>query len=332
MPGATPPADNAAAAPSAAPESPGLAPGEPDSHTSSASLAVDGEPPGRIALGIAYRGQSYHGWQSQPDGKTVQDALERALAEFVGLPRGEIVATVCAGRTDAGVHALNQVVHFDAPVVREEFSWVRGTNRYLPEDIAVQWARTVEPDFHARNGARGRRYAFLVRESAVRPAIEAGLCGWVFKSLDMDAMRQAARALIGEHDFSSFRSSQCQALSPVKELRSIDIARIGDYWRFDFEASAFLHHMVRNIMGALIAIGSGSQPAGFMAELLALRNRELAPPTFPAAGLYFLGPRYDPHLGLPQRTSAHDWLPSAPPELARPDEAYPFVSGPAPKQ
>jgi tRNA pseudouridine38-40 synthase len=329
-PGSAPGAS--AAAPAAAPESPGLAPGAPDSHTSSAHLADPNEPPGRIALGIAYRGQNYHGWQSQPDGKTVQDALERALAEFVGLPRGGIVATVCAGRTDAGVHALNQVVHFDAPVVREEFSWVRGTNRYLPEDIAVQWARTVNADFHARNGARGRRYAFLVRESVVRPAIEAGLCGWVFKSLDLGAMREAAHALVGEHDFSSFRSSQCQALSPVKELRRIDIARIGDYWRFDFEASAFLHHMVRNLMGALITIGSGNQPPAYMAQLMAERNRELAPPTFPAAGLYFLGPQYDLHLAIPRRTAAHDWLPRVPPELARPDEAHPFVSGTPAKQ
>jgi tRNA pseudouridine38-40 synthase len=326
--------------PGSAPESPGVAPGQPESGTSSAarssqeqdddSIAAAGAP-GRVALGVAYRGQNYHGWQSQADGNTVQDALEKALAAFIGLPRGEIVTTMCAGRTDAGVHALNQVVHFDAPVSREEFSWVRGTNRYLPEDIAVQWAQYVDPDFHARNGARGRKYAFLVRESAVRPALEAGLCGWVFRPLDLATMRDAAKALIGEHDFSSFRSSQCQALSPVKHMRRIDIARIGDYWRFDFEANAFLHHMVRNLMGALITIGTGAQPASYMADLLAERDRALAPPTFPAAGLYFLGPQYDPHLAIPQRTSAHDWLPRVPPELARPDEASPFVSGPAPR-
>jgi tRNA pseudouridine38-40 synthase len=276
-----------------------------------------------VALGIAYRGQDYHGWQSQPDGNTVQDKLERALAAFVGLPAGEIVPTMCAGRTDAGVHALNQVVHFDAPVGRDEFSWVRGTNRFLPDDIAVQWAHTVPADFHARNGARSRRYAFLVRQSAVRPALESGLCGWVFRPLDLDVMREAARALIGEHDFSSFRSSQCQALTPVKEMRTIEIARLGDYWRFDFEANAFLHHMVRNIMGALVAIGSGTQPASFMAEILEHRQRTLAPPTFPAAGLYFLGPRYDAHLAIPERTSAHDWLPQVPPGHSRPDEGYP---------
>ena len=283
-------------------------------------------------MGIAYRGGNYHGWQSQPDGRTVQDRLERALAEFVGLPRGEVVPTVCAGRTDAGVHALNQVVHFDAPVSREIFSWVRGTNRFLPEDIAVQWARNVEPGFHARNGARGRQYAFLVRESAARPAIEAGQCGWVFRPLDIARMRAAARLLIGEHDFSAFRASACQALSPVKEMRRIEINRIGDYWRFDFEASAFLHHMVRNLMGALIAIGGGQYPPEYMAELLARRDRALAPPTFPAAGLYFLGPLYDPRLAVPRRTAAHDWLPGVPVELARPDEAVPFVSGAVAKQ
>ena len=316
--------------PEATTSTPGLAPGQPESDTPHSpeqdNAATAAVPPGRVALGIAYRGTNYHGWQSQPDGNTVQDKLERALAEFVGLPRGEVVATLCAGRTDAGVHALNQVVHFDAPVSREIFSWVRGVNRYLPEDIAVQWARDVEPDFHARNGARGRRYAFLVRESAARPAIEAGLCGWVFRPLDIERMRAAAQVLIGEHDFSSFRASACQALSPVKEMRRIEINRIGDYWRFDFEASAFLHHMVRNLMGALIAIGSGNRPPAFMAELLAHRNRALAPPTFPAAGLYFLGPLYDPHLAVPRRTAAHDWLPQVPVELARPDEVRPFVS------
>ena len=282
-----------------------------------------GPAPGRVALGVAYRGQNYHGWQSQPDGRTVQDVLERALAEFAGLPRGAALTTLCAGRTDAGVHALNQVVHFDAPVARDEFSWVRGTNRYLPEDVAVQWARTVEPGFHARNGARGRRYVFLVRESAVRPALEAGLCGWVFRPLDLERMREAAGHLLGEHDFSSFRSSQCQALSPVKHLRRVDIARIGDYWRFDFEANAFLHHMVRNLMGVLTTIGSGTQPAAWAKDVLEHRNRSLAPPTFPAAGLYFAGPRYDAHLAIPERTSAHDWLPQAPPDVARPGEGYP---------
>ena len=263
----------------------------------------------RLALGLAYRGQAYEGWQSQPGGRTVQDALERALAQFVGAP----LRTHCAGRTDAGVHALNQVVHVDAPVARELFSWVRGTNRYLPADIAVQWCKPVAADFHARNSAIGRRYRFVLRESAVRPALEAGGCGWVFRPLDGEAMRVAAEMLIGEHDFSAFRAAECQARTPVKTLRSIDIAFRGEplagYWRVDFDASAFLHHMVRNIMGCLVAIGSGRRAPGWMAEVLASRRRDAAAPTFPPDGLYFLGPYYDARHELPTTTPAMHWLP-----------------------
>ncbi len=259
----------------------------------------------RLALGVGYRGSAYHGWQSQPDGRTVQDALERALVAFAAAP----VATVCAGRTDAGVHAFNQVVHLDPPVVRDPFSWVRGSNRYLPADIAVQWCRPVDAGFHARNSALGRRYRFVVLESAVRPALEAGVCGWVFRPLDGDAMRAAAAHLIGENDFSAFRAAACQAPSPVKTLRAIAISRRGAYWRFDFDASAFLHHMVRNIMGCLVAVGSGRQAPGWIAEVLASRSREAAAPTFPPDGLYFAGPYYDPSHGIPEHTPAMDWVP-----------------------
>jgi tRNA pseudouridine38-40 synthase len=260
----------------------------------------------RVALGIAYRGSGYNGWQSQSDGRTVQDALEHALAQFLATP----VRTHCAGRTDAGVHALNQVVHLDSEAWREPFSWVRGTNRYLPEDIAVQWARPVPDNFHARNHARGRRYAYVLRESAARPALELGLAGWVFRPLDAEAMRAAAAQLIGTHDFSAFRSSECQAASPVKELRAVTITRRGAYWRFDFDGSAFLHHMIRNIMGCLVAIGQGRHPPGWIAEVLASRSREAAAPTFSAAGLYFLGPYYDAALGIAEHTPAFDWLPA----------------------
>ena len=259
----------------------------------------------RVALGLSYRGAGYHGWQSQPDGATVQDRVEAALSRFADRP----VRTVCAGRTDAGVHALNQVVHFDTEVAREPFSWVRGSNRYLPADIAVQWCRPVDARFHARNAARGRRYAYLLLESPVRPAIEAGAAGWVFPPLDGDAMRAAAAVLIGEHDFSAFRAAECQAASPVKVLRRIEIARRGAYWRFEFDASAFLHHMVRNLMGCLVAVGQGSRTPGWLAEVLASRDRDRAAPTFAADGLYFLGPYYDAELGLPERTPAFDWLP-----------------------
>lgn len=259
----------------------------------------------RWALGLSYRGTRYHGWQSQPDGATVQDRLEQALSRFADRP----VVTVCAGRTDAGVHALNQVVHFDCDVSREPFSWVRGTNRYLPDDIAVQWCREVEPRFHARNSALGRRYVYRLLESPVRPSLETGLCGWVFTSLDGQAMQRAAELLLGEHDFSSFRSSQCQAASPVKTLREIRVSRDGAYWRFDFEASAFLHHMVRNILGCLIVIGQCRKPSGWMVEVLQAKSREAAAPTFPAAGLYFVGPHYDAAFDIPASVPAEGWLP-----------------------
>jgi tRNA pseudouridine38-40 synthase len=259
----------------------------------------------RLALGVAYRGQAYHGWQSQPDGRTVQDHVEKALSAFADQP----VTTVCAGRTDAGVHALNQVVHLDTPLQREPFSWVRGSNRWLPDDVAVQWCQPVPAAFHARNSARGRRYRYIVLESPVRPALERGLVGWVFRPLDGEAMRAAAACLIGEHDFSSFRAADCQSPTPVKTLRSIEIARRGAYWRFDFEANAFLYHMVRNLMGSLLAVGSGRQGPGWMAEVLAARSRDAAAPTFPPDGLYFVGPHYDAALGLPARTAAMDWWP-----------------------
>ena len=261
--------------------------------------------PQRLALGVAYEGRRFHGWQSQPGGQTVQDHLEGALSRFADLP----VATVCAGRTDTGVHALQQVVHLDPPVKRDLSSWVRGTNRFLPADIAVQWCREVPAGFHARNSARGRRYRYLVLESAVRPALEAGRCGWVFRPLDGQAMQRAAAHLLGEHDFSAFRAAACQALTPVKTLRQLDITRHGAYWRFDFEASAFLHHMVRNIMGCLVAVGTGSHPPEWMAEVLASRSRQAAAPTFAPDGLYFVGPRYDAAHGLPDRTPAMDWHP-----------------------
>jgi tRNA pseudouridine38-40 synthase len=258
----------------------------------------------RLALGVSYRGTAYQGWQSQPGGQTVQDRLERALNRFADAT----VRTHCAGRTDAGVHAINQVVHIDAPVARAPMSWVRGTNRYLDADIAVQWCCPVAPTFHARNSARGRRYRYLLRQSAVRPALETGLVGWTFLPLDGAAMRAAATALIGEHDFSSFRAAACQAASPVKTLHAIDIDRHGALWRFDFDATAFLHHMVRNIVGCLVAVGSGRRPPAWLAEVLTARSRAVAAPTFAADGLYFVGPYYDAVLGLPVRTPAMDWL------------------------
>ncbi|MCW8164715.1 tRNA pseudouridine(38-40) synthase TruA [Verminephrobacter aporrectodeae subsp. tuberculatae] len=266
----------------------------------------------RMALGLSYNGQGYSGWQSQPSGNTVQDRLEAALRRFATQP----VGTLCAGRTDAGVHALMQVVHFDTPLERPTASWVRGTNRFLPPDIAVQWAQPVADGFHARASAVARRYAYVLLQSPVRPSVDAARVGWVFQALDPAAMRQAAEQLLGEHDFSSFRAAACQAPSPVKTLRRIDIVRRGPgdahgpcYWRFEFEADAFLHHMVRNIMGCLIAVGQGRQPPAWMQQVLRAKSRAAAAPTFAPDGLYFLGPLYDAAWGLPRRTAAYDWLP-----------------------
>lgn len=258
----------------------------------------------RLALGISYNGQAYEGWQSQLSGRTVQDRLEDALSQFTTQP----ISTVCAGRTDAGVHGLMQVVHLDTGLVRETASWVRGTNRYLPPDIAVQWAHPVPDSFHARGSAVARRYAYLLLESPVRPSVDAGRVGWVFRPLDARAMREAAAFFLGEHDFTSFRASSCQAKSPVKTLHRLDITQRGAYWRLEFEANAFLHHMIRNIMGCLLVVGQGQRPPSWILEVLAARNRDAAAPTFSPDGLYFMGPTYEPHWGLPERTAAYDWI------------------------
>ena len=259
----------------------------------------------RLALGISYNGQAYDGWQSQPSGRTVQDQLEAALERFATVP----VSTVCAGRTDAGVHGVMQVVHFDTEVRREDFSWVRGTNTFLPPDIAVQWARPVADAFHARNSAKARRYAYVLLESPVRPSVEAGRVGWVFRPLDAEAMREAAAHLVGEHDFTSFRASSCQSPTPVKTLQPVRIGRRGPYWRFEFEANAFLHHMIRNLLGCLIQVGQGLHPPGWMREVLAARSRDAAAPTFSPDGLYVLGPVYEEKWALPAQAAAYDWLP-----------------------
>jgi tRNA pseudouridine38-40 synthase len=219
------------------------------------------------------------------------------------------VRVASAGRTDAGVHALNQVVHLDTDVERTALSWVRGTNRFLPRDIAVQWALPVGTDFDARFSARGRRYVYLLLESPVRPGLESGAVGWTFRPLDGAAMRAAARTLIGAHDFSALRSSECQAASPVRTLHAIGIERRGAYWRFDFDANAFLHHMVRNIMGCLVAVGSGNRSPAWLGDVLASRDRSRAAPTFAPDGLYFAGPYYDAAHAIPERAPATDWLP-----------------------
>ena len=250
----------------------------------------------RIALGLEYDGSSFNGWQAQPHGNTVQDALERALAAVAGEP----VRVSCAGRTDSGVHALAQVVHFDTAAPRPLTAWVRGANAHLPAPIAVRWSREVPVEFHARYSARSRSYRYLLHNHPVRPALHHGKHGWCHQPLEVDLMNQAALCLLGEHDFSAFRAAECQAKSPLKTMHRAEILRYGDLVVFEFCASAFLQHMVRNLVAALVAVGKGRCPPQWLAALLAGRDRTSGAPTFAAAGLYFAGVEYEAHWCLPQ--------------------------------
>ena len=250
----------------------------------------------RIALGIEYDGAPFCGWQTQPAGGSVQDALERALAHFADAD----VDVVAAGRTDAGVHATAQVVHFDAPVDRTMASWVRGTNTYLPPALRVLWANGVPDEFHARYSAAARTYDYLLLNDAVAPAVLHGKVGWYHRPLDLDAMRSAARLVEGEHDFSAFRDAQCQAKTPVRRVHAARVMPRGNLFAFRFTANAFLHHMVRNLVGSLVQIGAGKQAPSWMAELLATRDRRNAAPTFAPDGLYLSGIDYDDRFGLPK--------------------------------
>lgn len=252
----------------------------------------------RIALGLHYEGTPWKGWQTQPHRQTVQDTLEAALQKFCQVP----LPTVCAGRTDAGVHATGQVVHFDTEVSRELFSWVRGVNAFLPPSIAVRWAAEVEggdDGFHARFSARTRTYHYVIYNNPVRSPLWSGRAGWVFRPLDEARMMEAAQALVGEHDFSAFRAAECQALSPVRTMHAVTVRRSGDVVVVTLRANAFLHHMVRNIVGSLIQVGNGNRPPHWIAELLAARNRELAAPTFSPDGLYLARVDYEARWGLP---------------------------------
>jgi len=249
----------------------------------------------RIALGLEYDGASFNGWQTQPGGGTVQDALEAALAQMAGAP----IRAQCAGRTDTGVHALAQVVHFDTEAERPDSAWVKGVNTHLPRAVAIRWAKRVPDDFHARFGATSRRYDYLLINRPTRPAVWDGRAGWFHLPLEVETMRAAAAHLIGEHDFSALRSAECQAASPVRTLRGLEITREGEVVRFSLEANAFLHHMVRNIVGCLVYVGKGKYSPTWMAEVLAGRDRAKAAPTFGPQGLYLSGIDYDPRWELP---------------------------------
>lgn len=253
----------------------------------------------RIALGIEYDGTGFFGWQRLAHGPNIQAEVEAALS-FVA---DHAVAVTCAGRTDAGVHARCQVVHFDSDAARDERAWTLGANTRLPVGISVLWARAVPADFHARFSARARRYRYTLLNRAIRPALDACHVAWERRPLDDDAMNKAAQALVGEHDFSAFRAISCQAAHARRAVLSITVSREGERVHVDIEANAFLHHMVRNIVGSLLEVGTGERPAGWIAEVLASRDRAQAGATAPPQGLTFIGPKYPAQWGLPSEVT-----------------------------
>jgi tRNA pseudouridine38-40 synthase len=250
----------------------------------------------RFALGLEYDGSGFCGWQTQPQRCSVQDHVEAAIGEIAG----ERISTVCAGRTDAGVHALLQVVHFDTNALRPLTAWVRGVNTYLPKSVAVLWAVEVADDFHARNCARERCYRYILMSHRIRPALHDRRMGWTHHRLDLQAMRIAAASLTGTYDFSAFRAQECQAASPVRTLNRIDIERNGPIFTFEFAAQSFLYHMVRNLMGSLVLVGTGRRNPEWIRKVLDSRDRSLAAPTFPPDGLYLANVVYDDTWGLPR--------------------------------
>lgn len=257
----------------------------------------------RYALAVEYDGGAFSGWQRlSPHGEpeptarpTVQATVESALSFVAGGP----IHVVCAGRTDAGVHATGQVVHFDSPVLRDPRSWVLGTTSRLPPDVCARWCVEVAADFDARFSARARRYRYRILNRPIRPALHRQALSWERRPLDAAAMHRAAQSLLGERDFNAFRTVHCQAAHARRELQEIHVRRDGDIVEVEVQANAFLHHMVRNIVGSLLMVGRGERPEGWIADVLAGRDRALAGPTAPPAGLVFLGPRYPATWNLP---------------------------------
>lgn len=250
----------------------------------------------KIALGVEYDGHAYRGWQWQQGVPSVQACLEQALSQVAD----QKIAVFCAGRTDAGVHATGQVVHFSTSVVRNETAWTMGVNANLPRDIAVRWMRTVDVSFHARFSATARRYRYIIYNHRYRPALLFRGITHVHLPLDAERMHYAAQCLLGEHDFTSFRAQQCQSRTPWRNITQLHVYRLGDYIVVDIKANAFLHHMVRNIVGSLLKIGCGQQGEGWMGELLAAKDRNLAAATAKAEGLYLVAVDYPTHFALPQ--------------------------------
>lgn len=251
----------------------------------------------RYAAAVEYAGAAYSGWQTQleHDVNTVQEEVERALSSIANAP----VSVVCAGRTDAGVNGCYQIIHFDVPVERPDRAWVMGTNTHLPDDIAILWAQRVSPEFHARFSARARRYRYLIHSAPVKPAILPRGVSWTHKKLDIARMQAAGQHLVGEHDFTSYRAVACQAKSPVRTIRALDVYRSGELIVIDVCANAFLHHMVRNIAGVLMTIGAGEAEVDWSLQVLEARDRRKGGVTAPPWGLYFVDVEYPSEFALP---------------------------------
>jgi tRNA pseudouridine38-40 synthase len=270
----------------------------------------------RIALGLQYDGSPYSGWQTQVNQLSVQDELEKAISAFVGEEscKDVPIRTITAGRTDTGVHALGQVVHFDTNVEREAFSWVRGINSFLPSSIVVNWAKEVSSEFSARFSAYERTYIYALHAGPCRSPLVNSKAGYLLlppnQWLDVDGMKEAARCLIGEHDFSSFRASECQSKTPVKTLHSIEIISAEPWLYFSMRGNAFLHHMIRNLLGCFLQIGQGRQKPEWMAEVLEAKNRQIAAPTFMPDGLYLAKIAYPEAFAIPEPWLKNAWLPT----------------------
>lgn len=259
----------------------------------------------RIALGIEYNGAPFFGWQRQKNVNSVQQEIENALAAITQHP----IEVFCAGRTDAGVHATNQILHFNTPVERPIKAWTMGVNANLPDTIAVKWAKVVEDDFHARFSATARRYRYVIYNSPLRSGIFSEGVSHYYLDLDAERMHQAAQSLPGEKDFTSFRASHCQSNSPFRNVHHARVSRVGNYVMLDIKANAFLHHMVRNIMGSLIKVGTGEQPVDWIEQLLTLKDRTKAAATAKPNGLFLVQVDYPKEFGLPEMSPGPLFMP-----------------------
>ena len=258
----------------------------------------------RIALVLEYDGSHYHGWQAQTGLHTVQQAVEHALSKVADSP----ISVVCAGRTDTGVHATNQVIHFDSEKERSIRAWIHGVNSFLPKDVCVKWGKELSEEFHARYSATARRYRYVIYNGAIRPALLRSNMTWQYRQLDHRLMHQAAQTLLGENDFTSFRSVECQSNTPMRNVHRLQVTRTGDLVIIDITANAFLHHMVRNIAGVLIAVGSGKHPVAWVDDVLKAKDRRLGAETAPSYGLYLVQVTYPQTFNILQNSPGPSFL------------------------